>query len=115
MAACRERTASNLPLVVEDDRNRHAHAAEIPFDAMIASGMIPCCMKANQVPVRPAPDCTSSTISGISSSRVSSRRPRHEHRRSRDHATLALNDLYDHGRRQRDPAERIAQRSLEVS
>ena len=35
------------------------------FDATITSGSIPCCSKANQVPVRPQPDWTSSTISGI--------------------------------------------------
>jgi hypothetical protein len=43
---------------------------ERPFDAMITSGSIPYCSNAYQVPVRPQPVCTSSTISGMSSSRA---------------------------------------------
>src|SRR5438046_1272242 len=42
----------------------------IALEAMITSGTIPCCSNANHVPVRPQPLCTSSTISGTSSSRV---------------------------------------------
>ncbi len=43
------------------------------FDATITSGSMSYCSNANQVPVRPHPVCTSSTISGMPSSRVSRR------------------------------------------
>ncbi len=43
------------------------------LDATITSGSMSYCSKANHVPVRPHPVCTSSTISGMPSSLVSAR------------------------------------------
>ena len=60
------------PLVVEDDR----HGLADPGQRLRRHDdvrVIPYCSKANHVPVRPQPVCTSSTTSGMSSSRVSSR------------------------------------------
>ena len=44
----------------------------------MTSGSMSYCSKANQVPVRPQPVCTSSTTSGMPSSRVSLAHPPHE-------------------------------------
>ena len=67
----------------------------MPLAMAMMSGLTPACSIANILPVRPMPDCTSSTTSRMPCSSVKLAQPLEELRRRHDVAALALNRLDD--------------------